>query len=124
MVALQDAVRHIEDAPFVQLYLPGERTDMIHRHRVTEDFVQAPQVFVCACLPLQLVGCDSATCSFTLPLGSCCNDHPAKVCSRAATMPQMWMPTSSCATTSLCQLPQPSLTQLLAGRCGRALLST
>ena len=46
MVALQDAVRHIEDAPFVQLYLPGERTDMIHRHRVTEDFVQAPQVFL------------------------------------------------------------------------------
>ena len=44
-------MRHIDDAPFIQLFLPGERTDTIHRHRVTEDFVQAPQVLT---LPVSL----------------------------------------------------------------------
>ena len=43
-------MRHIDDAPFIQLFLPGERTDTIHRHRVTEDFVQAPQVLILALL--------------------------------------------------------------------------
>ena len=54
---LQDAVRHVEQAPFIQLYLPGQGTDAIHRHRVTEDFVQAPQVGLEPLLcPLQSLG--------------------------------------------------------------------
>ena len=53
---VKDAVRNLEQAPFVQLYLPGQGSDVIRRHKVSEDFVQAPQVRLVRCPLLPSTG--------------------------------------------------------------------
>ena len=47
-----DAVKHLDQAPFLQLLLPG-RPKRLERHRVTHAVVQAPQVSLTLCSALR-----------------------------------------------------------------------
>ena len=63
---MRDAVRNLEQAPFVQLYLPGQRSDVIKRHKVTEHFVQAPQVCHATEYSLATHSCSYWRCACTI----------------------------------------------------------
>lgn len=47
VACISDAAKHLDQAPFLQLLVPGRGPARMERHRVTHAVVQAPQVCRC-----------------------------------------------------------------------------